>query len=76
MPAILGLAGIVLLAAVLAWLSMSAIAPPRGVIGLADPPPVRAAWVAALGWVGLIAAMVIALGAALLLAFLFKNGFH
>lgn len=76
MPAILGLAAVVLLAAGLAWLSMTAIAPPRGVVGLADPPRLRPAWVSAVGWIGLIAALAIATGAALLLSSLFTDGFH
>jgi len=63
-------------AAVMAWLSMRVISPSRELIGLGTPPPVRAPWVTVVAWAALVASGAVALGAVLLLAFLFRTGFH
>ena len=76
MPAILGLAAALVAVAATAWLSMRVISPSRDVISLATPQRVRATWVTVGAWAALVASGGVALGAILLLSFLFTTGSH
>jgi len=76
MPAILGLAAALVAVAATAWLSMRVISPSRDVISLATPQRVRATWVTVVAWAALVASGGVALGAILLLSFLFTTGSH
>jgi hypothetical protein len=60
----------------MAWLSMRVIFPSRDVISLRTPPPARGTWVTIVAWAALVASGGVALGAILLLSFLFRTGFH